>query len=197
MAAIGQRYKLIRTASPDAEVLRVEVYDLMNDPGEERPLDAEHVDPDALRALREALDAAERGLRRAAVWPQYGGGPHLHLAKAVAQYKLAKMGQRDIGPAIETLRQGLQQHKFIPLRPRHKHVPMSRRELEVQLAQWLVEQDNENEAEHILSDAVELRIRHLGKDHPSVALAIAPVGSRRSPARLQAAMTCATTTPKR
>ena len=70
------------------------------------------------------------------------------------------MGQQDIGRAITTLREGLNQHEFIPLRPRHKHVPMSRHELEVQLAEWLVEQGNESKAEQVLSDAVELRIEH-------------------------------------
>jgi tetratricopeptide (TPR) repeat protein len=123
------------------------------------------------QTLREALDAAEQGLERAAVWPQYGSGPHLHLAKAIAQYKLAKLRQQGIGSAVKTLRAALNQHAFIPLRPRHKHVPMSRHELEVQLAEWLVEQGNESEAERALSDAVELRREHFGEDHPKVALA--------------------------
>jgi tetratricopeptide (TPR) repeat protein len=121
--------------------------------------------------LREALEAAEQGLERAAAWPQYGSGPHLHLAKAIAQYKLAKMRQQDLGPAIETLRGGLSQHEFIPLRPRHKHVPMSRHELETQLAEYLVEQGNTDEAEQVYREGVEVRIKRFGDEHPQVALA--------------------------
>ena len=123
------------------------------------------------QTLCEALDAANQGLRRAAAWPQYGSGPHLYLAKAIAQYKLAKLEQRDIEQAIETLRLGLQQHEFIPLRPRHKHVPMSRHELELQLTQWLDEQGHEGEAEQVLTEGVELRSKHFGENHPRVALA--------------------------
>lgn len=50
-AAIGPRYKLIRR-SDGAE----ELYDLREDPGEERPLDPAGIDPAALARLRAALD---------------------------------------------------------------------------------------------------------------------------------------------
>lgn len=54
-AAIGPRFKLIRSLDESGRVVRDEFYDLIADPGEDRPLAAGAVDPHALRGLEEAL----------------------------------------------------------------------------------------------------------------------------------------------
>ena len=114
------------------------------------------------------MDAAERGLAKAQVWPQSGSESHLHLAVAIAQHELGRTEQ-----AVESLRTGLDKIKLPFMRPDRKNVPKSRRELEVTLARYLVELGDDDGAEQVYRDGIDarLKVEHLPPDHLQVALA--------------------------
>jgi hypothetical protein len=84
----------------------------------------------------EALEQAQAGLDSANKWPRHGRQPHLYLAKAVAQWNLGEADR-----AIKTLCEGLQ-IDFDALHRSSQDLPRTRWELEVTLAQFLVEQDD-------------------------------------------------------
>ncbi|MCP5056425.1 MAG: sulfatase [bacterium] len=65
-AAVGPRFKLIRSTTQDGDVVREEIYDLLQDPDETETLDSDDVDPDALDRLRSALGDAAGSSERAA-----------------------------------------------------------------------------------------------------------------------------------
>jgi serine/threonine protein kinase len=125
-------------------------------------------------AIQEALATIERGLNRAAIWPHYGSAPHLHLAKSIAQHQSS---DHSLEKAIATLREGLEQHRFTPLIARHKHVPVSRHELESQLARYLLESGSAGEALQVFEAGLDARLERFPPDHLEVALARLRFGS--------------------
>jgi arylsulfatase A-like enzyme len=54
-AAIGPRFKLIRSIDEGGRVVREEIYDILVDPGETRPLERDVVDARVLRKLEQTL----------------------------------------------------------------------------------------------------------------------------------------------
>ena len=58
-AAVGPRYKLIQSTTTEGQLVREEIFDILNDPDEQHPLTVDAVDPPALAALRAVV--AEKG----------------------------------------------------------------------------------------------------------------------------------------
>ena len=56
-AALNSRYKLIHSIEPSGQIVREEIYDLVNDPHETTPLEPAALDARILRRLRDALSA--------------------------------------------------------------------------------------------------------------------------------------------
>ncbi len=54
-AAVGPRYKLIRSTNLEGQLVGEEIYDVLEDPGEERPLSPGEIDSETLAALRAAI----------------------------------------------------------------------------------------------------------------------------------------------
>ena len=63
-AAVGPRYKLIRSTNLEGQLVGEEIYDVLEDPGEERPLSPGEIDPETLSALRAGIthDTATRAV---------------------------------------------------------------------------------------------------------------------------------------
>jgi len=62
-AAVGPRYKLIQSTTSEGELVREEIFDILNDPDEQQPLAVDAVDPSTLAALR-AVVAKRSGARQ-------------------------------------------------------------------------------------------------------------------------------------
>ena len=55
VAAVGPRYKLIRSTNLQGRLVGEEIYDILEDPGEERPLAPGEIDSKTLAALRAGI----------------------------------------------------------------------------------------------------------------------------------------------
>jgi tetratricopeptide (TPR) repeat protein len=120
--------------------------------------------PEAQRAISRGLDAALVPSRRRSL-------PQFYLVRAIAQRQMGELDR-----AIKYLQQGLEEYDNFSMFRLYLHcrdTPKTRRDLEVTLAQYLMEQnvDNLKVAKHVHLQGIWKRQAALGPGHLRVALA--------------------------
>ena len=126
--------------------------------------------PEAQKAIERGFDAAQVPCRRRSL-------PQFYLVRAIAERQSGNLGQ-----AIESLKLGLAEYDEFSMSRLYLHrrdTPKTRRDLEVTLAQYLMEQDVKNlqEAKNVHLEGISKRQRELGHNHLRVALAALRYGT--------------------